>query len=470
MSLRRIDAREGEGKLRTTSMRNAGLAMSASGAYDLGPALADRAFLANAQSNDEQAELLQIARRWLFPVLANGQGFGQHPLRQLWHRRDWLATTELLSLAMNLRRLQRNTKNADFLKRCRQHACSLSRDNQTGAIWELWCAAIIERAEHRVRPAANAEPGFDLWVERESGQRVRVSCKALSPSVNELAFRAMAEEIQAHLEAVLVPTDRFSIFMLLDTALQRPMIPPEELARGIREQFATRRSAQRADFVVGGWYVHVRPYHSEAPLWDGEATYSLTVASTYPKDEQRRFTSKLNDALSNLAKHCTPLPAHTTNALFVRVPPPISMKSAVELVETELAHEEHAHVGAVYLFRAQLVADGEAHLSAVLGHEYTCVFNPRATAPTAELHVELPIGKFVNEPRRMLVVGERRHDLGNVYTFTGGRRCVRAEVEGNELRFTPASRFADSYVAFGQVAGQSIRIDRPGPPNWTVIV
>src|SRR5690349_9699256 len=101
---------------------------TAAGTYDFGPPLANRAFLENAQSRAEQARLLVVARRWLFPVLATGLGFGRHPLRQLWHRTDWLATTELLSLAMNLERLRRNPQNAEFLKRCRKQACSLNHE------------------------------------------------------------------------------------------------------------------------------------------------------------------------------------------------------------------------------------------------------------------------------------------------------------------------------------------------------
>lgn len=438
-------------------------------AYSLGPPMQNRAFLDNAQPHAEQAELLETAGRWLFPVLANGQGFGQHPLRQLWHRTDWLATTELLSLAMNMNRLRRNPANADFLRLCRKNACSNNRDNRTGSLWELWSAAIIDRAEHRVRPAAKGEPGFDLWVERSDGQRLRVSCKALNPSQNELAFRTLADDIHAHLEALLVPSDQLQIVMILDTKLQRPPVSAQQLASAIKEQFAARRKGRiHAHFVVGGWYVHVRPYHSTEPLWSGESSYSLMIASTYPKDEQRRFTSKLEDAFSNLAQHCTPLPAATTNALFVKVPPPISMKDAVALVE-EAFSQGHEHVSAVYLFRSQLVST-QASSSALLGHEYLCVGNPRATTPATELRVELPIGTFVNEPRRALVVGEKQVDLGAVYMFNAGRRCVPAKVRGDELTFSPVSRFTDSYVAFGTVKGQSIRIDRQGPPNWTLIV
>jgi hypothetical protein len=102
--------------------------------------------------------------------------------------------------------------------------------------------------------------------------------------------------------------------------------------------------------------------------------------------------------------------------------------------------------------------------TAVLGHEYRCVPNARAKAAAFALHVELPIGAFVDEPRRVLFAGEKQHDLGAVYLFNVGRRCVPAKVKGNELQFTPISRFTDNPASLsdeGQprfVAGFRVRL------------
>src|SRR5712671_3706965 len=94
------------------------------------PSHTDRAFPVDQLGDAGKSELLDLVRAWILPVLTSKRV--NHPFYELWYRKDWLASTELLSLGMNLRRLYPRLKESDFLRNCRRQAISDNADNRTG--------------------------------------------------------------------------------------------------------------------------------------------------------------------------------------------------------------------------------------------------------------------------------------------------------------------------------------------------
>jgi hypothetical protein len=226
-------------------------------------------------------------------------------------------------------------------------------------------------------------------------------------------------------------------------------------------------SGQQTEYVFGKWFLQVRPLETHGPeFWSGGASYALTVLTEYPKDEQRRFKGKLSDAFDNLTKHCSTLPLNTTNAIAMKVPTPISMADAIDFTRSTFG-PTHRHISAVHLYRTQLTRTAD---SSVLGHEYHEVGNPDAAVPAPKFRFEIPIGTLTEEPVTGLTVGDKRVELRQMYLFHQGHRFYRGTSSGNQVTFSMRRNFAEAVTAVGRAAGRTVRLDWPGPENWTVIL
>ncbi|MGH7439274.1 MAG: hypothetical protein ACRENE_26610 [Polyangiaceae bacterium] len=195
------------------------------------PLPTERAFPEDQLGAAEKEELLGLVRAWILPVLTSKRR--NHPFYELWYRKDWLATTELLSFGMNLRRLGSRLKDSDFLKICRKQSNSDNADNRTGHLWEMWCAAVLEHRTQHIIPSAKNTPGFDLSFDC-SGTRIRVSCKALNPSKQEEEFRTFCEVLDISLAQRL----KAGLYVKIVMVSEAPERGVQRDARAIGDQIA----------------------------------------------------------------------------------------------------------------------------------------------------------------------------------------------------------------------------------------
>jgi hypothetical protein len=425
------------------------------------PLPTERAFPEDQLGATEKAKLLELVRAWILPVLTSRRR--NHPFFELWHRKDWLATTELLSLGMNLRRLDARLKDSDFLKNCRKQSVSDNADNRTGHLWEVWCAGVLEHPSQAVVPAPKNKPGFDLSFE-SAGTGVRVSCKALNPSKQELEFRTFCEVLNACLAQRL----RAGLVVHIVMVSEAPERGVQRDAMALGDQVADIANQKMGSFSLGEWKIYVTPYRHRLPFWNGEASYSLFVASTYGDEEQRRFTTKLEDALENLDRHCGSPPPNTTNVVLMRVPPPISMADAKALSASRLTRDI-SHVSTVILVRTQLFLRPDGGV-AQLGNEYERVENPNAALATPDFKIELPIGIPIGEPGLYAEVGGHRISPDRSFKFLQGRRCHVGRSGRTDGHFPIEGFFTESVSCVAWISGNMVRADLAGFPNWTLIL
>jgi hypothetical protein len=425
------------------------------------PLPTERAFPADQLGAAEKAKLLEHVRTWILPVLTSGRR--DHPFFELWHRKDWLATTELLSLAMNLRRLDARLKGSDFLRNCRKQSVSDNADNRTGHLWEVWCAGVLEHPSQAVIPAPNNTPGFDLTFE-SAGVGVRASCKALNPSKQELEFRTFCEVLNACL-AQRLKAGRFVQIVMVSEAPERG-VQRDAIALG--DQIAELANQTLGSLSLGEWKIYITPYHHRQPFWNGEASYSLFVASAHGDEEQRRFTTKLEDALENLDRHCSNPAPNTTNVVLMRVPPPISMADAKALSASQLTRDI-SHVSTVILMRTQLFLRTDGGV-AELGHEYERVENPAAAVPTPDFKIELPIGHPIGEPGLFAAIAGQKISADRSFKFLQGRRCHVGRSGRSDGHFPIHGFFTETVSCVAWISGNMVRADLAGFPNWTLIL
>lgn len=423
------------------------------------------------EANAAEKELqLKAVRDWLGEdwLKANGS----HPVRELWNRRDWLATTELLTLGHALNRISPKASER-LMSEAANDIRSDDYGNRSGTIFEILAASMFDAPEHPVEMAAPSQKGYDFTVSIAPGKVLRVSCKALIPSKYEFEFQRIAKAACKATASTLVPGKNLSAMM----SLAKPDDPARFDAATIIPQVAQATTLAMNGTpafgygVGGGWLIQFNPLSSltEADFWDKSPSYTFIALSPFLGDEQQRFISKIDDAIGNVRKHCPAEANVSTNMIMVRVPSSVSLQAARVFLADRL-NDSASDVSAIMLYRARVVttSDGDTTL---VGHEFDWVENPQAKVTVMSLlgrphhfHLVVPIGQIQTVESRMeLHVGSETIDISQGYSYSMGHHYYHSVIadKGASFSMKRVPFISTSWILDGLPGpkGKSLRLD-----------
>ncbi len=397
---------------------------------------------AKESSLEEKEAQLQAVAGWL--GLKWLERKDPHPVRDLWNRRDWLATLELLTIGHGLLKF----KDVGFEKNLKEAAEDVrSNDfgNRNGSLLEVLGAAMCNHASHPVTFPRVGQPGFDFNVNLPNQKKLRMSCKALIPSAKELEFRKFAQELQNDFVAeLLVGTASITRLILLnpnDPKVFDKNFILEHLKEAGRQGFTPEGKA----YQCAGWAIRIDELVPEGDdkFWPKEASYTFLMLSPFLGNEQRRFESKIKDAVENLKKHCSDISQDVGNLILVKIPAAVSISAAKEWL-SHFWSDDSRIVSGVCIVRTQVVSNpGPSRQSQVI---YECVLeeNPRSTYSIKSyfpsgfgLTLEVPIGAVATEESKIeLHIGENVTDIKNMYVHISGHHFYHSHFDGKSSEFT----------------------------------
>lgn len=420
----------------------------------------------------EKESRLQAVLNWLGEPWVRDTAV-VHPVRELWQRRDFLASTELLSIGMALNKLQASQPPAQ-MQELADRVRSFDSGTRAGAIFETMAAAMFEHNGQRVRLAEPNEPGFDLSILFPNGHEVRVSCKALGMSYREEYFSKMMGAVHAQLLAQLRNRQVFAKLVLSDpedAGWQYPADLAEALLNGRPEPQRWR-----------GWnYVLAPLVHdptSGATFAPNELSYTFVGLSPVAPNEQKRLNDRIEDALSGFAAHCADVSATKTNVAVVKVPPSASLATAVDWLNARWAAGDLQDVAtaAVLLYRAQATTIREG-ASSVVTHEFAMAENPHAARSLHSIAafpwaLEVPIGAVSTEETvPLLSDGANVYSTAGYYMFLRGSHVYAADVAGGNVSFKASRRsYTSITLLVSGLGGGDLRLSFVYPPGDNLLL
>jgi hypothetical protein len=299
-----------------------------------------------------------------------------NPMHQLWHRDDWVASSELFTFGRALQQAAHPSAQPwlrDHAQRMRQHDPNGAR----GSAFEILCAAMLATDGQRVEFPAPSEPGYDLRLLLPNGRRLRVSCKALASSQYGADVRAASRRAFVRLRGGLFPGA--AVHLTMEAARGKSERPDvERLLNFVRGQQVLARGAV-SRMTAGPWNIAAFPLQMlhDAEFSSEKVSLGLSVFVPLHGDEQKRFDDKLDDACTNLTRHF-PNPTEEEGAIIaMSVPEEISLAQAsAYAVESRLS--QHTNICALLLVRTQVCSNGN---DIALGHEFQVIMNPKAQRP-----------------------------------------------------------------------------------------
>lgn len=323
--------------------------------------------------DSEKLAWLDAVERFFGEEWLSDEANSASPMYRLWHRDDWLASSELFTFGLALLKAEGAGSRAwlrDHSQRMRQHDPSGAR----GSAFEILAASMFATDGQKVELPPPNEPGYDLLLRVPNGRRLRISCKALASSHYGVTLRAAARSAFSGLLGGLSPGT--AVHIVMDAAKAKAEFPAIGRLLNLARGHQVLMGGAVARLNVAPWSLvayPLQPFH-DAQFSDEKVSLGLSVFAPLHQDEQKRFDDKLDDACANLSRY---FPATTEDEgaiVAMVVPEEISLAQARSYaLNGRLA--QHPNICAVFVLRTQVCGNGA---NIALGHEFEIVMNPNA--------------------------------------------------------------------------------------------
>lgn len=419
---------------------------------------------------DKEAQL-QAVVDWLGLEWLNREE--PHPVRELWKRRDWLATTELLTIGSGLLKL----KSAGHQKNFREAAEDVKADdfgNRAGSLFEILGAAMFSHSKHPVTLPKVGQPGFDFVIHLPKEKQLRVSCKALVPSAKEIEFRKFARDLHTDFSKELVPGTGCIVQMFLLGKNEARKFDRLHVLDHLRQAGKQGFTPAEQAYNISGWAFRLDRLAPEPGyrFWAGAASHSFMAMSPFLGDEQKRFEDKIQNAVSNLKKHCSDVSEDVGNLIFIKIPESVSFDKAREWLKTSL-DEDSEFVSSVLLIRSQVASEDSKASSSFVVHEFAFVDNPRAKFALGtylddgskegfKFEMEVPIGRVSGvETKLEIHKGSTMFSPTEAYVYFSGHHFYHTHFAGvsTEFKARQYPNISVSTFVTGLTPGEPMRMD-----------
>lgn len=365
---------------------------------------------------------------------------GPHPLRQLWKRKDFLATIELLTIGHGL--VQVLPKYSPKLKaRLVKDLRSFEAGTRSGTLFELLASSMFANDQQTVTMPADGQPGYDFSIKTGGGHVIRVSCKRLLVSQEERAFVAAAEAMR---QAVAERGDNPTLaFAQMEDVTAADRYNVGAVRKAMRDFLAGASGRRNLSTTFHGWRVFINPLAAAVPHAFARTRQSYTFGATAPfgLHEQKRIEDKIDDAIANLRKH-VPLGDGNANVVLIQPPQSVSVVNAAAYATDYFADPQRAAaISGVFVYRPAVVRDVERD-ETFIAHHHRYIENPHATTrlgervPPGGLSIQVPIGRVTDvEPELQLHMGEHVVRMGGQYVFYRGEHWYDVDARGSHTEF-----------------------------------
>lgn len=320
---------------------------------------------------------------------------GWHPLRELWQRRDHIATSELFWLGSCLKTLACIDHDWVMETVPRIKLPQHGRTNRTGFMFELLGLGSFAIGGHQVHPAANSTAGYDGTIFLDDGREVRVSLKNFGPTDNQILFERESKKTQ-DLLLEWATSQRRSWIGISITADVFPKIADWyflrlELPEFLREEAPHKR-------IADIWLVSkLPPADSPNGLARRFLSYTILVTAPLGKSEARGFRNKIFDALKNLEKNAMHFPSGVHPVVLAKVSTAASMAECISSARKFL-ESPGVRTSSIFLYQSAIAGNPNTRKDAI-HHNMSVVSRSTATDPFS-LKFSLPVGVVSANPSR----------------------------------------------------------------------
>ena len=292
-----------------------------------------------------------------------------HPVRELWSRKDGLATCELLCFGDAIYSL--SPTNPRWTSAPVEQIKAGNPSNRSGAIFELIGLNLFHCEAQRVTGAAKHNPGYDGTVTFSDGSSMLVSIKNHGMSSYEKLFRREAINIDNRFRLLLESRldNGVQLFARADAypstenweklnEALNPLIT--ELTK--HPEFAANLDTKVNATIGHRWTIEIsstpRIYKPLSPL---RLSAGVKIAAPPHPNERLNFWNSILQACSNMSKQTRNEPAGVARALLIRLSRSASVRLYIEWLGNYFVQYPEEPIDFIFLYQADAAVDVDEH-------------------------------------------------------------------------------------------------------------
>ncbi|MDQ7785837.1 MAG: hypothetical protein RDU20_23350, partial [Desulfomonilaceae bacterium] len=343
--------------------------------------------------------------------------------KDLWERRDFLASTELFTIAEALRQFDK----PDFREWTDDYKNTLKSADGNALIsrtHELVSAYTFCNEDQKVTLCPPGHPGYDFTVSCDE-KSLRVSCKRILVTETEKLFYRTCERLYGCLidsmQRLKVNAVKALMWFTESTDLASPSLAGGDFFDQTLKDHKRRPSKRVYEQGPCSWaYYPLPPDPQNMPFYSRKISAVLICVAPHLGNEQKRFEDNFRRAAKNLKKQSQT--EETNNLILFGLPPSVSIKQATGWLVDKF-FRDYKSIGGVLLTRKVPVVSVQRKITYV-AIEYSLVLNPESSRNLDYgLKLQLPIGVFESEePKTAFVVNDKvLFETGSCYHFQKGQ-------------------------------------------------
>lgn len=361
------------------------------------------------------------------------KALGDNPLQKLWSRKDSLATNEIFSLAVAIKKLKSIDKN--WLENQIKFAKGKNKNNRKGAFWEILGLSYLHTGNLAIQPTTASFPGIDGILYFPNGARINLSCKNYGLSTHHDLFQDKCKDVEKLILDILKKTHIHSLQLIILSNYYPQDSDWTVLRKELKELINRNRNTPGLYHIGKCWTASITSLSDEDnTLHKGMSSYQLNIMSPYHKNEEKNLLSKLDDACANLSKHSPAPNSQSINAVYIHLPETASVKKCAEWATEYLNNFPEKPIETVLLYQPTVVINPEEN-STGINHCFQFALNQKfmnwRINNNQLINFDIPVGSVSIEPSfYQLLMGNKEIILDEHYTFQVGniyRKAIQSK-------------------------------------------
>ena len=377
---------------------------------------------------------------------------GNHPVQNLWQRKDPLSTNELFTLSYAMSRLRKI--DSSWISHQIKQMVHGDKNNLRGATFELiGINSLINTGSYNVIPAKRNQAGIDSHVVFNDGGQINISLKNYSISRHEDFFIGESEKIKSEMLKTLNAMRIKKLQLFVDSPNQYPMALDWKLLMSKLPKIISQFQGQPISCNIDEkWYISMADL--KEPLDPGFISYTIVVSSRYHDNEKLNLFSKMDEAAANLKEH-TSDDNNVVSLIYFRLPLTASAKNCMKWAEDYFRNDSDKLISGVLFYQPAIVSDFEG--KSMISHHVHAVFSKYyygwlGRHSNNKLFFSFPVGIVLQEPSEMILTNgkEKIVSVNDRYIFQSGEHYQSASAaygyyEGHVKQLGPGIQ---QYVVF----------------------
>jgi len=379
---------------------------------------------------------LLFSERWL------NKNPTKNIFKQLWHRRDFLASSELYIIGLGIGKLKNNS-NEEWLKDLYKQVNKNKEAGIYGIFYELFIYILYQ---NKLELAIPNQANYDLKIIKEK-QTIYTSIKKLTTSEDEKKLKQNFIDLEKFYVKELKKTklNGFSLFLHFNNY--------DDFSLNNAKKIIKDTLAKKDNLTNSSYFTILKEIKCNENNFiihnNNKISYQFNLIIPYNKNEQKRFINLFKRASTNLNK------INECNLINIGLSSTVDMQTAKKWLINEFDNNIHTRISGVLLTQylpAHNMKDDSTHLNLQFNFIYNKNAKNKIDFTDEVFKMELPIGTISQKSSNYHIMTDNdSFEITEHYMFQSGYKLCKHLFGKMEYKFSYVQNLTEEALILNQI-------------------